>query len=114
MDHGDNAPAWGQLPGEPDLWFSRFYDMYLSLGPGRTLDATYRKWAEKDRSGTEAAPRRRPGRAPGPWKRMAAKWRWIERARAWDNDERRRVREAHFESVAKMNERHQLLGRDTF
>ena len=50
--------------------------------------------------------KRRQGGIPGAWSRAAARWRWKQRAEAWDEHERQKAREAHAQGVAEMNQRH--------
>jgi hypothetical protein len=45
---------------------------------------------------------------------VAEKWRWIERARAWDADERSRLRKAHYAHLKAMNTRHQEAAKAVF
>lgn len=70
--------VWEREEGEPGNWYARF-EVYRLLGPGRTLEAAYR----------EIGGLGRPGHA---WRKAAVRWRWRERAEAWDASERERVR----------------------
>lgn len=78
-DGGGSAAAlcpWEQQPGEPRLWYGRF-QVYLSLGPTRTLQEAYRHVNSLKNRG---------GKAPisPSWTWYAKRWRWRERAHAWD------------------------------
>ncbi len=85
------------------------------VGTERSLQDAYRRYRESQaRSGVDPARRRLPRNAPGSWTEAASRWRWLARARAWDDDERARVRKAHFEAVRKMNVNHQTLARGAF
>jgi len=97
---GGNVHEWERLAGEPIRWFTRF-ECYRLLGPTRSLDAAYR-----------AALVRSSGRVGGGWREAAKRWRWTERAEAWDlwelaalraaDEERRRVaREARIELLQR-------------
>lgn len=74
---------WDRQPAEPTDWFSRF-EAYRLAGPGRTLSAVY--------DAAQKSPKK-PGQVSGAWKDAAEKWRWHERAEAWDMHliERRRA-----------------------
>jgi hypothetical protein len=107
---------WDRYPEEPYVWFSRFHDHYMMIGPERTLDEAYRRYqaaeAAKARdqqvqSGHNVGRRPPPKRAPGSWRARAESWSWASRAKSWDDDERNRVRKAHFEALKKMNAQHQ-------
>jgi hypothetical protein len=63
---------WSQIENEPSLWYSRF-QVFLGLGPGRTLLETVRKCSNKPVKGPS-----------GGWKQAQATWRWAERAREYD------------------------------
>ena len=90
---------WDRLPGESGLWYERF-DIYRLAGSGRSLDATYRLVSDR----TE-------GRAGAVWRKTAEKWRWQERAEAWDAVEREKLRaEEEERRRAAREERLKLLG----
>lgn len=66
---------WEREDGEPSRWFARF-DTYRLLGPGRSIEEAFRRARE-----TEGLRAERPGSI---WYEMAKRWRWAERAEAWD------------------------------
>jgi hypothetical protein len=68
----DRAP-WEQLPDEPLPAYRRFL-IYRNLGPGRSLDRAY-----EVKKGKKA-------RVSGLWTRESTKYRWKDRATAWDID----------------------------
>lgn len=88
--------AWSRLPGETPLWFGRF-ECYRLMWP-HSIPHLYRlEWREqrrKEREGEEKRGKERkiditleleaPKEAPGKWYEMAAKWKWRERAAAYD------------------------------
>lgn len=69
---------WDRRPGEPNLWYDRFRSFML-MGPERSLLGLYKKHlVAKGKVG------RRPRKAPTSWIRNEKKWKWRERAEAWD------------------------------
>jgi len=94
---------WQPLPDEPQRWYARF-DCFRSLGPERTIAAAYRAHA-----GPNANDAGRPSKT---WYAMAARWRWEERALAWDVHMRTYVRarehveawDAHRQRVTRIGE----------
>lgn len=74
------AEPWDRQDGEPARWFDRF-ERYRKLGPRRTFEGAFRE----DTGGN--------GRANGRWWAEAARWRWKERAEAWDAEQVRLARE---------------------
>jgi len=80
----DTSPKpWHQLPDEPPDWYDRFHT-YLTLGPSRSLTAAFRKWADSKGSPSSTT------------SQQYHKWRWKERAMAYDqaNREEKVAREA--------------------
>ena len=75
MTENTTPQPWKQQPDEPSDWYDRFH-VYLMLGPSRTLTAAFRAWA-KSRSTPSGA-------LIG----HARKWRWKERALAYDQANR--------------------------
>ncbi len=98
MDEGsgqEKRNPWEQMDGEPDYWFGRF-QIYLGLGPMRTLIAT------------PAAVTRQTGKSCSynpEWGRHSRIWRWRERAQAWDAHQRDLL------AVAERNSRATLKSR---
>jgi hypothetical protein len=91
-------PLWEPLPGEPARWYGRF-ERFRLAGPARSLLATFNA-EHAERRGTK----RRC--VPGAWVQAARRWRWRERAEAWDDHQRRQARAAHAANIQEMNERH--------
>jgi hypothetical protein len=103
----DNSiPAWEQRDDESSLWFGRFYSLYLPLGPSRSINEAYRRFREQAQSGLNPATQLR---APGPWREAAVTYEWADRARSWDEEQRRIERQAHRDAVKATNHRHELL-----
>lgn len=104
----DDKKLWKRQEGESVMWFNRFR-RYLALGPKRSLKAaveeersqvkalksTKEGQSEKRTEGKARAKRGQaaqiapvaplPVQVPGSWKAASVTWRWVERARAWDN-----------------------------
>jgi hypothetical protein len=70
---------WQQMPGEPDRWYSRF-QIYLELGVTRTLKAAIAAAGKKARG--------QPYSWSMEWSSTPRRWRWRERANAWDVHQR--------------------------
>src|SRR5688572_8587599 len=68
---------WDRLDDEPAGAFTRFL-VYRNLGPARSIEAAHRLVAEAAKGGERRA------KAPGAWQRAARRFRWRERAAAWD------------------------------
>lgn len=69
--------AWEQQEGEPDAAYARFL-VYRNLGPARSLDDAYR-------ASRGIAPKRtKTPQVSGQWKDDSARWKWVERATAFD------------------------------
>lgn len=77
-----SVPVWDRQPGEPSTWYNRFTNYFRPLGPERSLAESWRWW--KDEEGLMSI-----GKAlPPTWTAMCKKWRWRERAVAWDDHQR--------------------------
>ena len=96
-DRLHSAP-WDQQPGEPNRWYARFEQFRLA-GPNRSLLGTLN--ADREQRGKKKA-----RSIPGAWTENASRWRWRERAVAWDKQERRQARVAHAQEIEEMNRRH--------
>lgn len=91
--------AWAREKGEPNLWYGRF-EVFRLLGPGRSLDGAYRAEERgrggegeqgREAKGSKGKHKKRPSRH---WYAAAKRWRWVERAEAWDAAERDKLRAA--------------------
>jgi len=94
---------WERLPAEPSRWFARF-EHYRLLGPDRSLDGAYRAWRAEQPSGAKGT---RSQGANRHWYDAARRWRWLDRAEAWDEAEREAVRQ--LESVRRFDARQRRL-----
>jgi hypothetical protein len=70
--------TWERLADEPIKWYKRF-EVFRKLGPDRTFIAAYRAVA--------AAEGYTYPRVSNAWRAAARRWRWRERAKAWDEVE---------------------------
>lgn len=78
------ADPWDQLPNEPNEAYARFM-MYRNMGPGRTLLAAYSAHVATFRNAaTDAIKRQKTQQVPGHWGEDSARWRWGDRADAYD------------------------------
>jgi hypothetical protein len=79
-------PAWERQYGESRQAFAAFAG-YRDLGSDRSVDEAYRRGRGLPEDHTRATKR---------WRVWVARWRWLERAAAWDahlDDEARRTQE---------------------
>lgn len=72
--------AWAQQPKEPGHWYDRL-ERFRLLGPGRSIEVVFRQ-------------ERTAGRPSKHWYEAAKRWRWVERAEAWDGANREEIRAA--------------------
>lgn len=79
---------WDLLPDEPTKWHDRFLT-YLGLGPWRSLHAAY--LLDREQREVELPPARG---TPGSWRKNAERWRWVERAKAWDAGQHEKAKTA--------------------
>ena len=90
----DTPPKpWEQMTGEPRLWYERFKS-WLLQGFERSALALYRQElttgaigrekARKGMTGHDVMPRKPPRTIPSAWRRAKQRYRWLERAEAWD------------------------------
>lgn len=81
-----DAPAplqpWEQMPGEPHLWYRRFF-YFLSIGPARTLRRAY-EVAQLREIGVNGEPILRGASPSSAWRKAQADWNWVARAAAFD------------------------------
>jgi hypothetical protein len=89
---------WERQPSEPNRWFARF-EAYRLAGPGRSLLGS----VNAERLCRRAV---KTHSIPHAWAEQARRWRWRERAEAWDEHQRQLARAAHAQAVEEMNHRH--------
>jgi hypothetical protein len=92
------SELWDRQPDEPNRWFSRF-ERFRAAGPSRSLLGTM----NSELSDKGAIPK---AKVSGSWHRASIRWRWRERAEAWDAQERRRVQAARIQQIDEMRSRH--------
>lgn len=92
---------WDRQPDEPALWFSRF-DAYRLLGPKRSVTAAWNAETGVKVQGKEA---------PSNWYQSAKKWRWQERAEAWDAQELPSRQQQQLAELAETRARHREMSR---
>src|SRR5262249_36556057 len=91
------ADPWDRQPGEPARWFHRF-TRFCIAGPTRKVVAVWNQElaANNDERGAKGGKRAksvsRGHRMPGCWSTACDRWRWRERAEAWDAEQVRRDR----------------------
>lgn len=80
----ENEQPWNRLTKENDLWYSRFL-LFRDLGPARKVHRVFVLEWEKKRPGENVPAINRN------WYQSAEKYKWIERANAWDEYRRKEV-----------------------
>jgi len=80
----DELREWDQQAEEPTLWYERFW-VWLH-DPRRSMLGVYNGERVKAGKGKAESP-------PGAWTKAAEKWKWSERAQAWDDNEHERLEE---------------------
>jgi hypothetical protein len=76
---------WDQLPTEPDEAYSRFL-LYRNLGPGRSLHAAYLTYLTTFRNASDDIQTgKKRQQVPGFWGADSGRWKWVDRANAWDH-----------------------------
>lgn len=81
---------WQRMKDEPWLWFQRFTEYFLPLGPGRSLYKAYSLQLEKEDPAAFKAKQAQSGGKLKPsginaWGKRAKEWRWRERSHAYDS-----------------------------
>ena len=94
MTEASPPKPWHQLPDEPPDWYDRFHT-FLNLGPSRSLTAAYREWTNSN------------GKPSSTSSHQYHKWRWKERAMAYD--QAKREEKAAFEAARESEAREQRI-----
>ncbi len=106
MDTSEGREPWLRQGGEPSMWYGRFIDYYLGQGSERTLSQAVDLWRRATgRSG------RQTRNVPSSWYKNWQKWRWKDRAQAWDDAQRRVALTEAERKTQAMLQRHAELGR---
>lgn len=86
--------VWERQTSEPSRAYAAFL-VFRNLGHGRSLSEAYKRWkAEEDATPQGEAPRLAGGDKPevswpaSNWRRWRERWKWDERATAWDDEQR--------------------------
>lgn len=82
MDTNKNKPT-AQLPDETDEAYARFL-IYLSMGPGRTVDEAYRLYQGRVKRVGKALNSAKRRQSSGQWDRESVTYQWRKRAAQWD------------------------------
>ena len=73
--------TWLRRPKEPNQWYDRFFQYYLTTpATRRSVDAAWRQATGKSSKNQQAS---------GAWYRAAKRWDWQVRAEAYDEEGRR-------------------------
>lgn len=72
-----NQEPWARQENESLVWYRRF-ERFRFMEPVHSIPEV---WREEETTKNHEKPRADP---PGDWYRIAKKWRWEERAAAWD------------------------------
>lgn len=95
------AKLWDRLPGENNLWWDRF-DRYRLMGPSRSVLACY-----NDERATQGLTQAKY--APSSWRGAEVRYKWRERAEAWDESGRTQNNIEHADDRAKAKAQRQEL-----
>lgn len=123
-DHGQRTPTpitptldttppvvpapWERLEGEPIRWYANF-ERYRLMGPSRQLIPVMRMEYQARGAGRDGAQKRAPNSLPPHWRRAIERWRWRERAEAWDMAELERLRAEEAAERKKVREDHLIM-----
>lgn len=95
-DKKTGKQPWDQLEGEPALWYGRFVQ-YRMMGKARAVIAVINQ--ERQLAGKVAA-----RQTPGGWTMISTKFRWAERAEAWDLSQVKSTEQLFQEEADKFRE----------
>ena len=97
-----SAAPWERQPGESPKAY-RAFCIYRDMPPEfRSLRAV----ADRYYGGAGGGTVTKRLRVPGQIQKWSIQWRWVERARAWDDEQDRIAREEHRRAIREMRERH--------
>lgn len=109
-----NHIPWDRQPGEPPLWYKRFWE-YCKLGVKRTQIAVYNAEVAAAAANGGIDGKVRPPKAydsiPRNWTTQVAKWRWVERAELYDIEQVKADRERHERDLRDTRKKHRDYGR---
>ena len=105
-----DIPPWERQVGENSRWFGRF-QAYRLMGSKRSVLGLYKQESEeKVRKSQKKSEKKQPVSAPGPWYEVFERFRWKERAEAWDIQ--RRLEAEKEEQIEWLNRRRSLRSRE--
>ena len=90
---------WERMPGESDKAFAKFC-AYRDMGAGRSLARLCQLHPGNKGWGHRAV------------EDLCSRWRWVDRARAWDDEQDRVRSEAQMQAIVEMTERQARDGFD--
>lgn len=86
--------SWDRMPEENGKWYKRFCD-FLDMAPEkRSLAGVYNAGRETEGKGRAKC-------APETWVKASRKFKWLERAAAYDNDRRQEEEREHAEQQSQ-------------
>lgn len=103
-------PIWEQQPSEPMMWHERFL-IYLMLGTTRTVRATLMQFYRVQRNDPNLVFGKTEPNMPNSWRINLVKWRWYDRAQAFDEAQQRKALAKHERDVQEMLRRHSDTGK---
>jgi hypothetical protein len=98
------AAPWERWPGESARAYTAFC-LFRDLGPRRSLDAASRSYHHPGPEARQLPSGRLP-RASGTIRRWAHRWRWLDRACAWDEETERIKQVEQLAAIQDMAQRH--------
>lgn len=123
VNRDPEGKPWDLMQGESSSWFSRF-DIYRSIGPNRSMAKAYevyqRREAERAERPFVPTPSKLVGGTPGQgshrsaptnWWQASRRWRWAERAAAWDAASVEVARAAEVAEVVKARQSQVVAGK---
>lgn len=99
-DLATDREPWERQPDEPTLWYKRFYLMFCLSGVKRSLLGTYNRFRE------EHGRKRSDSYVIASWRYYYHKYRWVERATAYDDYMVRLVQDRIEDERVQMFRRH--------
>lgn len=90
-----NGEIWERQPGETSIWYNRFFAYYLLVPIGRSVRGAWVLATIEKRPDWRPAPGQNH---PHHWRLAAIKYKWVERAAAYDKYQQR----AALETIASV------------
>lgn len=107
MSESDAQYMDSPMPDEPPIWYAR-YTRFRLMWPTRKIALIFQQ--EESEKTDHADPKEKNrekqrkvrGAPTGNWYEMAAQWRWLPRAAAWDEHQAREIEKEIAEAKAKI------------